>query len=660
MAESTPSVSEQSLRLRHYVLELLMSFLIGIALMQYLYSATPDAQKGLPPALPGNDDFYHLKMALLLPTIGFPQQFQWLQHTIFADQFVSHHYGFHVYLLPFVHLMSDPVLGARWAMSVSFGMTLAAATWLLIRERVAHRWLWLALLLMLPDDFYSRHSYVRAIDLSTLLLLSGTACLFARRYVLLALTLIVYTHVYLGSFFLAIVAGIYWIGSWLGPKSWRDPWKLPLAVAAGSVVGLLTHPYGMHALGFLRTQIFESGLNPQQPVGREWYPYEHKSAWEFASHMGVPLTVLTLSIILRLMRHRRLDLNTWTMVVANFFFLVLMLRSRRFVEYWPLFAILASAMLSMPLLGRQRRRSSVRPHKEPPEEWPELSDSSRGRGRWSDVARGIPLIGLVPILGVAVWGAWTMNALVTQTDDWPWLSGACLLAGLYILLVYAPRTWVLLRAADTSRKRVWPKLLAGCGVATALATGVIGMIAQTSHHVHARVRHWNKGRYDLPEIQRVMDFIAERSNPGDIIFTDDWDIFPVFFYFNTKNHYMAGLDPMFSYKRDPQRWERYKHITQGRAPLTTSVSLPSVDESGKRIMKETRISVRLEDIRDLWGARWIIVDNDHRPFAKKLDQARGFARRVYPDPYPSDRIPLYTVYEVLPQNASDHATVTDP
>lgn len=642
-----------------------MSFLIGVALMQYVYSATPNPEKNLPPALPGNDDFYHLKMALLLPTIGFPQQFEWLQHTIFADQFVSHHYGFHVYMIPFVRLMSDPVLGARWAMSVSFGLVLAAATWLLIRERVAHRWIWVALLVMLPDDFYSRHSYVRAIDLSTLLLLVGIACLFARRYVLLTLTLIVYTHVYLGSFFLAIVVGIHWIGSWLGPKSWRDSWKLPVAVALGSLVGLLTHPYGLHAIGFLKTQIFESGLNPQQSVGREWYPYEHKNAWEFASHMGVPLTVLATSILMRLTRNNRLTLNTWTMVVANFFFFVLMLRARRFVEYWPLFAILASAMLSAPILGRERRMRPAAAGARGAGSAITIPTTVHGPARseslaWREPAPGLPWAAIVPAAGAGVWGAWMLWGLWASGGDRGWLYGACALAGLYIAMVYAPRAWRRMREETPGVEGRWIRLAVGCVCSAALALGVLGAMTQLSYPVDSRVKHWDEGRYDLHEVQAAMDFISSRSNPGDIIFADDWDIFPVFFYFNTKNHYMAGLDPMFSYKRDPELWERYKHITQGRAPLTTKVSVPGVDENGKPAMKEVQITVPLEDIRDRWGARWVIVDSDHRPFAKKLDQAREFVRRVYPDPYPTDRVPLYTVYEVLRDKGQSQETVTAP
>ncbi len=654
--------------------ELLVVFLIGVALMQYLYSATPDAARGLPAALPGNDDFYHLKMALLLPQIGLPDRLDWLQQTIFADRFVSHHYGFHVYLQPFVHLFSDPVIGARWAMSVSFGLVLACAVLLLMMEGVGHRWLWLTLMLLLPDDFYVRHTYVRAIDLSLLCLLLGMMCLFRRRFVLLGVVLILYTHIYLGSFFLIVIAGIHWIGQRLGARescvasrgaapseSGRRPaarltevFRLPVIVLIGAGVGLLTHPYGRGAIGFLRTQIFGSGLTPQVSVGREWNPYEN--VWDFAMRMGVPMTALATGIALRLLRGRRLRTSEWTTLVAALFFFALTLKARRFVEYFPVFAILATAMLASPALGMGRSTVARRSISADP------------------VISGVKLM-------LGGWGLYASWQYLHAGQDKAWFIGAAMLVGLYAFVVIELPILLSLRqpvrvarSATTGVHAVAPStedvssppplrtpLTAAADAGVAVA--ILGVLALSAYPVQHRVQSWCEGNYDLPAIQRVMEFVKERSQPGDIVFTDDWDIFPVYFYFNDKNRYVAGLDPMFSYERDPELWERYKLLTRGQAPLTTNVKLPRRDEQGRVEMLEQKITVPLEDIRDRYHARFIVVDSDHQPFAHKLNAARGFVRRIYPPDSDRAKKPPYSVYEVLAEKAplsGQDAVVTEP
>ena len=97
----------------------------------------------------------------------------------------------------------------------------------------------------------------------------------------------------------------------------------------------------------------------------------------------------------------------------------------------------------------------------------------------------------------------------------------------------------------------------------------------------------------LAEVEAAMTFLGDRSDPGDVVFTDDWDVFPVYFYFNHANHYVAGLDPMFSYRHDPELWEHYRLITRGQAPTTATVKIPQRDETGKRSLIARRCSQRL-------------------------------------------------------------------
>ena len=108
--------------------------------MTFLYSGTGGVN-GDYIAVPGFDSFYHIKMALLMPEIGLIDRFPWLTTTIFEKKFISHHYGFHLLLIPFLKASAwfgadDPLQGARWAITFCFGCVTVLFDLLLMAGRV--------------------------------------------------------------------------------------------------------------------------------------------------------------------------------------------------------------------------------------------------------------------------------------------------------------------------------------------------------------------------------------------------------------------------------------------------------------------------------------------------------------------------------------------
>ncbi len=160
----------------------------------------------------------------------------------------------------------------------------------------------------------------------------------------------------------------------------------------------------------------------------------------------------------------------------------------------------------------------------------------------------------------------------------------------------------------------------------------------------AKVQKSSTCGYNLPAIRKLMDVLKADSQPGDVVFTDDWDIFPVYFYFNDKDHYIVGLDPKFSHAKDPVLWERYVRISRGETPATRRVTLL---KNGKRTA--VKINVKLSDIRDYFDARYVIVDRDHTALANKLNAQPRLAKRIYPKDTPKGKIPPYILYRVLDQ-----------
>ena len=592
--------------------ELLVVFLIGVAVMRFMFSATglgTDVRANLA----GNDCFYHVKMAALFPEVPVADTFPWLTQTIFSERFVNHHYGFQAFLSPFVRIShemcGDYLPGARTAICLLFGLVLVLATLILMSERIPLRWLWLILLLALPADFFVRHAYVRPISLSLCCLLLGCFFMLRGRYILLALTAALYTHLYLGSFFLVILALIHFVSGLCAPRRPVFDLRLLVWIALGFVAGFVTHPHFPENLDFLRTQIFGTGLTPEIPVGQEWNPFN--DSWGLACRIGVPLSALALALALRLRLGRRMTRNQWTVLLISFFFFVLLLKARRFIEYWPMFAVLAAALAAGPLFGKASRAT--------------------GAGRLRRFPSGLmPGLALICLTAAIIVG-WRFRAHYLALAYW---APAWLGLGLLYLAVNAWRRRRLgSNGYRTSTRGRAPSTLVAMTALWFMAVGP----------VYCTVRNWARGKWDLDAVEAAMTAVKAASEPKDIIFTDDWDDFTVFFYFNDYNYYIEGLDPVFAYRHDPELRTRYVKITRGQVPCTTNAPV----RVGNTLVEQP-IDVELADIRDRFRARFVIVDRDHQPFGYLLDSAPQLARRIFPPAdVESKGIPPYRVYEIL-------------
>ena len=108
-----------------------------------------------------------------------------------------------------------------------------------------------------------------------------------------------------------------------------------------------------------------------------------------------------------------------------------------------------------------------------------------------------------------------------------------------------------------------------------------GWLAVAGVIVIGGVVDWNKG---LAELQRHITparyrnasaYIAQHSQPGDVVFSADWDDFPELFFHNTKNYYILGLDPNLLYYADKHKYSVWNSISTGQASMP---SLPLAQE----------------------------------------------------------------------------------
>lgn len=531
----------------------------GVVLMHSIYAGNGGWLKPIA-GVPGNDSFYHIKMASLMPQVGLLHEFPWLKFCYFTDQaqaFISHHYGFHALLVPFVKLSwwltGDELPGGRWAICTFFGLLLVLLDRLLVIARTPWRWLWLPLFVLLPFQFFTRHAFVRAITPSLVFMLLILLLMFRRRYVWTAFAVALYVHLYMGGvIFGPLIVGLYVVAMLIAPpEDRRNPWRLAVWAMAGWTIGIATHPYRDGMWEFLRMQVFGTGLSPDIAVGKEWKPYN--DLWWFAQMSGVTLGVWAAAVFARLRLGKPANAEELALVLINFAFLVLTLKSRRFIEYWPMFCLLSAAYLATPVIvdftESLQRRAKARIHDR--------------------------LVKLAPIAAI----------------------------GLSAMIVCFTSMW-------------------------------------------REIRLTSKCEYDLPAIRAAMDFLQVQSQPGEVVFTDDWDIFPVYFFYNSHNHYIVGLDPKFTHARRPDLWERYVKITRGQIPSDVTMDTPGNDA---KVVRQS-LHVSLEDIREHFGAKYVVTDRDHRPLAEKLAVAKDFAELIYPSTsYAKSRNAPHLVFRVLGQ-----------
>jgi hypothetical protein len=137
-------------------------------------------------------------------------------------------------------------------------------------------------------------------------------------------------------------------------------------------------------------------------------------------------------------------------------------------------------------------------------------------------------------------------------------------------------------------------------VAQALVLGMISNVEEAGKEVATE--------QDPSAFEGAGHWLAEHTPPGSIVFNTDWDEFPMLYYYDTSNSYIVGLDPTYLYDRDHDMWKEYAEITLG-----------NVEDPGP-------------EIRERFGADYVVTDNAHSDFMEAVDQSGGF-EKVFSDKY---------------------------
>ncbi len=319
--------------------------LISIVLFGYVQFGTE--------GLVGTDGYYHAKMGLLIRTEGLKPSFTWLPQTILNESdFYDHHLLYHLYLSLFS--ITDPAVdggealtqGAKTASILMPVLVVLMIWWLLRGQGIRWAALWALALFALSEAFLYRMSMLRAQSASLLFLLIGVHLLITERYRWLMPLGFAYVWLY-NAFPLLVVFGLTYLVVILVTER-RLVWQAAAFPLGGVLIGLILNPYFPENISFIFNHLLPKIGDSTIRVGNEWYPYK---TWTLVENSGFALAAVTLGVMAMAWRKKRAS----NAVIFAFSLLVLfgfmLLKSRRFVEYFPAFALLFVALSVGPLLG---------------------------------------------------------------------------------------------------------------------------------------------------------------------------------------------------------------------------------------------------------------------------------------------------------------------
>ena len=291
------------------------------------------------------DGYYHIKWSRLLweNMRGghlLPPVFKWLPlTTLNPKDYVDHHLLFHILQIPFTWF-GDLRMGAKVAATVFASLAVFSCYWLIVRYRISYTLVWLVAMLACSAPFLYRLSMAKAPPLSIVFMVAGIYLLFERRYRWLAPLAFLYVWTY--SLFVTLgAAALIWTVV-LGWSERRFEWRPLVWTGLGIVAGFLINPYFPKNVAlFLEHLWIKVRLGDfSTSVGSEWYPYE---SWFFLGSCLVAFAAMLVGYIAFDWSDRRRAARPLFFLVFSTLLMIASFRSRRFVEYWPPFAVLFAA-----------------------------------------------------------------------------------------------------------------------------------------------------------------------------------------------------------------------------------------------------------------------------------------------------------------------------
>jgi hypothetical protein len=189
-------------------------------------------------------------------------------------------------------------------------------------------------------------SMTRAQSLALTVMVIALFLLFTQRFRWLLPLSFLFVWLYDAFPLILIITAIYVIS--IGLVERRIEWRPLVFAGFGVGLGLLINPYFPDNVIFTFQHILPkvTGATVVR-VGNEWYPYRTATLLQ---NSPLALFAMASGVIAMGFQERRMDARTLSSFLLAAFFGILLLQSRRFIEYFPPFALIFAALAWAPFL----------------------------------------------------------------------------------------------------------------------------------------------------------------------------------------------------------------------------------------------------------------------------------------------------------------------
>lgn len=287
--------------------------------------------------LAGVDAYFHIKFSYLMREHGLIKELPWLQYTIHKEYFRDHHFLYHIFYIPFT--FGNLLTGAKWG-AVFFPTLTAVAFYRLLKvSQLKYAFAWTLLMLVCSRMFIYRMSMARVQSISLLFLILGILFIIKERHIALSILAFCFVWLYDGFFMLGVIGVIFFLSKAALEKKYDL--KMLFYLFLGLTLGLIINPYFPNNITSLFFNMIRSvRISDNVDVGGEWYPF---TTWSLVKD-SAPVCIMFLGAIFYGLIYGIKDkAKTIPFLLISLFFLAMLCKSRRSIEYWPPFCVIFSA-----------------------------------------------------------------------------------------------------------------------------------------------------------------------------------------------------------------------------------------------------------------------------------------------------------------------------
>ena len=335
---------------KRYFFDYFVVFLIAFSLFAWLNSSA---------TLPEPDSFYHAKISIFLSKGIVLDSLPWLQQTDLATNFVDHHFLYHLLLVPFITLF-NPLVGVKLATVIFSSLLIITVYWLFKKFEIKYSF-YFALALMAIYPWLFRMSIVKASAVFLILLFLAFYYLAHQKWLSLFIASFLSVWLYGGWPLLLALVIIYTFFNWLLERIRQEDsiwykikyvlsfkgktfsWKGLIIAASGLLTGLILNPYFPQNLNFYWQQIVKIALVNYQyliGVGGEWYPYDFI---KLVTDAPLAMALLLIGVLVATLTYRKLSIYSWTWGSLTLIFLLMTLKSMRYIDFFVPFVVIFAA-----------------------------------------------------------------------------------------------------------------------------------------------------------------------------------------------------------------------------------------------------------------------------------------------------------------------------